>query len=172
MTISEMGKLSLKILAIYAFIIALSSLAPPISTLQMSPEHSAYRQSNPILLFVPAILLFVFSGFLWFAAQNVNSGAEPASSANISGITPEVLQNIAYSITGIIILVGTLYDVMNLISEGIYIWIYGQTGRFVFWLILARILIRLALGIWLVLGSNRLRILGTRLMEILKKSGE
>jgi hypothetical protein len=179
MTKSEIGKLSLKILAIYALICALVSLAAPISILQLagSPSRTSdnIHMMGALLLFIPTVLLFLFSGFLWLCANQPAAPHEPntAETTGASGITPEILQNIAFSVTGIFVLIGTFPYLVNLIMQ-IRLYLSGFVGsspnRMQIGLDLAEVLIRLGLGCWLVLGSNRLRVLGMRLRDSLGKS--
>lgn len=125
----------------------------------------------PIVSFLPAVLLFLFSVFLWLSAKNLESPSQPIAdpSAGALGITPEILQSIAFSFAGILILVGTLSYLPNLIVQLTVKFQGGIPENWLrFWLDLAIAVIRLALGFWLLFGAKGIRALTARFLNSIK----
>ena len=98
---SEIGELSLKILSICAFIGALNALQFPIAWLQTGTQATD-NQMVWILSFIPAVLLFLFSGILWLSTitPKTESQATAGPPTNTSTITPDILLSMAFSVTG------------------------------------------------------------------------
>jgi hypothetical protein len=160
---AEIGELSCKILSIYAFVHALAALQFPVALLQ-----PVVRNQGSTLLtigsFVPTVLLLLFSALLWLSAKQLESPSEPdsVSSERASGITPEILQSMAFSVAGIFILVDTLPYLGQLVIQGLN---RNPVRNPMFWLGLVESLIRLALGAWLLFASESLRKLKSRLLD-------
>ena len=163
---TEIGELSCKILSVYSFIQALGALTLPVAV------HQPTMRDHPSMLFsiatfIPATLLFLFSGLLWLSAKQLeafsDSGQESPESA--SGITPQILQSIAFSVVGILILVGTLSYLVQIVGQSLH----GNPLRDPwFWLRSVETLIRLALGSWLLIGSKGQRKFKLWLLENLR----
>jgi len=163
---AEIGELSYKILSIYSFICALGALTFPISVHQPAMrDHPSTLFS--IVSFIPAALLFLFSGLLWLSAEQLEASSDSGreSSESASGITPEILQSIAFSVVGILILVGTVSYLVQIVGQSLH----GNPLRNPwFWLYLVETLIRLALGSWLLIGSKGQRKFKLWLLENLR----
>jgi len=176
---AEVAALSFKILAVYAFIAALVAVNAPILTgtaFRFMPQKDMPQTSMilPILAYIPSLLLFLFSLILWRSGKKMEARASAqAPSEDASGLTPQILQNIAFSILGICILIDAIPHVcdvgMGLVrmidmkvavgNGGLDPW-----GMASLWMRFAETLIRLAIGIWLVVGSKRLREFKSRLL--------
>jgi len=162
MTKAEIGELSLKVLGIYAFLFSLIAIQYPVSLLH--PGLSQTPSGMAMLVsFVPAALLLLFAAFLWLGSKRIRltSGPEGPSAESASKITPAILQSIAFSVAGIFILIDTLLMMSNLaveLSTGLWrsMW---------FWTHLSIVLIRTALGLWLLLGAAGLRRFRNRMLE-------
>ena len=164
---SEIGELSLKILSICAFIGALNALHLPIAWLQTGTQVTD-NQMVWILSFIPSVLLFLFSGILWLSTKTpkADSQATADSPTNTSTITPDILLSMAFSVTGIFVLIGTLNLLPNFLSQLIARIQGSYRGDMIrFWLGIAIIVIRLALGCWLLFGTKGMQILKTRLLQ-------
>jgi hypothetical protein len=111
-------------------------------------------------------MLLLFSALLWFFARRIaaNSVSEPEDTGGSPGITPQLLQSIGFSIVGILILVDTLGYLGSLVSDSLG---RNPVTNLFFWIHLVITVARLAIGAWLILGSDRLRILGTRMRDSL-----
>jgi len=70
-----------------------------------------------------------------------------------SGVTPEVISRIAFIVTGILIITGGLSAlgsvIANLLTQPRQLTVY-------FWVYVADVVLRLAVGSWLMFGSERL----------------
>jgi hypothetical protein len=164
---SEIGELSLKILSICAFILALDALQLPIAWMQTGIQ-APNNQTVWILSFVPAVLLFLFSGILWLSAKPIkpNSKVTPDPATNAPTIAPNILVSMAFSVTGIFVLIGTLNLLPNILNQ-LIAKIHGSyRGDLVrFWLGIIVIAMRVALGSWLLFGGKSLQAVKKRLLQ-------
>jgi hypothetical protein len=68
-------------------------------------------------------------------------------------MTPAILQDIAFSVIGILVLIDTALQIGTLIT-----WSrFGQSRTLLFWSQLISFHIKLALGVWLIVGARSYR---------------
>jgi hypothetical protein len=164
MTKRDVVRLSCKVLSIYTLIAFLASLAFPLSMLQPGMWHPG----NTLVWFltlIPAMLLLLLSACLWFGADvfSARMVPDPECSESTSGLTAVVIQRIAFSVAGILVLVGALSPLERVVNE-ISLRISGvrvPMGILSLVMLAIEVVIRLALGTWLLLGSENVR----RLLE-------
>jgi hypothetical protein len=151
MTKAEMGELSCKLLGIYAFIVSLTMIQFPVSWLQ----PGLWEKTSGLAMamaFIPTVLLLFCAAFLWLSSRRYNFNSR-GSSEGSSSITPAILQDIAFSVAGIF----TLIDAVPQLGTLVFELSSGPSRNLLFWLHLATFLVRLALGLWLLLGADGLR---------------
>jgi hypothetical protein len=68
-------------------------------------------------------------------------------------MTPAILQNIAFSVIGILVLIDTALQIGTLIFWSSF----GQSRTLLFWSQLISFHIKLALGVWLIVGARSYR---------------
>lgn len=172
MTNREVCRLSCRVLSIYTLTGFIGSLTFPLSMIQPAMWHP---ESTPawLLLLIPSILFLVLSAFLWFGAEALGarmiSGAESSESA--SGVTSEVMQRIAFAVAGILIFAGAIGPLVRLIQQISYRISSGPVPRMDdlgIAMLAVEVVIRLALGVWLLFGSERVRRLLQRLLQLAK----
>jgi hypothetical protein len=167
MTKNEAGELSCRVISIYAFLCALVAFQFPISFLQRGmPQSSTFLT---ILRFIPAIALLLFSGFLWYGAEFLmtRKDSEAENAERPSGMDPQVLQNMAFSVLGLIILIDTLPYLGQIVVQSL---IGRPTQNPQLWVSIGTFIARLAVGFWLLLGSTTLQKLKSFLIEKAKSS--
>ena len=173
MTNREAGLLGGKLLGLYTLIIALSALQAPISYLYLGKINN---QSTPTVLlafifaFVPSILLFLFGYYLYFNAGALGTWEDPEKqvSGSSAGMTPQVVQRIAFSVVGLLILDGAIAHWGMVVPN---LFFPFQRHDAYFWVHLAEALIQTALGLWLFFGTEnfqRITSLGSRFIESLR----
>jgi hypothetical protein len=159
MTKADIGEIGCKLLSVYTVIHAVGALGLPISIFGLGKPSTLVS----VLSFAPAVMLLAVSALLWLYAYDLNFTPESSQpSSGSSSVTPLVLQRIVFSIAGILILVGTLPYLGQVVLQGLQ-WPPFRDQNF--WMNVVQSLIRLALGIWLVVGSRRLQKWGSRLLD-------
>jgi hypothetical protein len=168
----EVARLSCKVLSIYTLTIFFASLMGPLSLLQ----PPMWRPGNTLvwlLTLIPAILLLLLTACLWFGADVLSARMvpDPECSESTSGLTAVVIQRIAFSVTGILVLVGALFPLGRVISEiGLRISAVRVPMDILSLVMPAtEVVIRLALGTWLLLGSENTRRLLEKVKPLVKK---
>jgi hypothetical protein len=172
MTNREVGRLSCKVLSICTVIGFIASLTFPISTLQLSmlePPRGHQGSTSWLLSLIPPILLLVLSACLWFGAEalaaHMISGAE--SSERASSVTPEVIQRIAFAVAGILIFAGAISPLVRLIQQISYRILNSRVPMMDdlgIAMLVVEVMIRLALGVWLLFGAESV----SRLLQLAK----
>ncbi len=159
MTRREVCRLSCRLLGIYAFMNFVAFLNLPLSTYQIGMLNHDSRPVWLAALVIPVCFLLL-SFLLWFGGDALSAriASGPDASENKSVLTPEIIQRIAFAVAGILILAGAMSP-------------FGRLIQLVFrpapaprppideWNLVvssAEVLLRLALGAWLLLGSERL----------------
>jgi hypothetical protein len=142
---------------------ALLAFEYPVALLQPGMrDHAslAYR----IASFVPTVMLFLLSAILWLSSGQFapSPGSGPKSDETPSGITPQILQNIAFSVVGILILVNTVSFSGHIVLQSLRENPWRDPS---YWLNVVDSMIRLALGSWLLFGSEGLRRFKSWLLE-------
>lgn len=164
MSKSDIGELCCKVLGVYCIVTALMLTQYPMSLLQPT---SAQRMSRLACTagFVPSVLLLVFGALLWKGARRLRliSSPDGEPTAGASGITPAVLQSIAFSALGIFILIEVISQIPNIVTQLTFytfnsqrLWVWGNVASF---------LIKLALGLWLLFSAEGLRRIRGSLLE-------
>jgi predicted Co/Zn/Cd cation transporter (cation efflux family) len=124
-----------------------------------------------VVVFSRCLLLFCLSACFWLYADDIARRMFPGQqeSSNIPfGMDHnfEALKHIAFVIAGILILNGAISALINPISSILAVprqlTIYSKVY-------LAEAVIRIVLGTWLILGTEKLRGLPTRLRNLAKK---
>ncbi|MBZ5498630.1 MAG: hypothetical protein LAP85_19715 [Acidobacteriia bacterium] len=149
----EVGQLCCRVLGIYTFIHGVSATSGTFLSLSMIRQGSTFAH---ILGLLPAFILLSFSAYLWLYAGAIASRmfSEPESTESLSGSTTQVIQRVAFSVAGILILNSAMptlgQTIVNLLTQtrqaAPYVAVYGVESA-----------IRVVVGIWLLLGSASLR---------------
>jgi hypothetical protein len=172
MTKRDVVRLSCKVLSIYTLIAFLASLAFPLSMLQPVMWHPG-NTLVWLLSLIPTILLLLLSAYLWFGADALSARIVPGPecSESTSGLTAVVIQRIAFSLVGILVLVGAMSPLRQVIDQiGIRIARIGPRSTDLWLAMLAiEVVIRLALGAWLLLGSENVRRLLQKAKPLVEK---
>jgi hypothetical protein len=157
---SEAIEVGCKLLSIYAFMHGLTALGLPVSLhVQAISMRTTILRGNTALLgitFVPAVLLFLFSGVLGLSARRIKLGAEgEPSSESVPGVTPQIIQSIVFSAVGILVLVESIAPLANtVVLVRAYRENYYLDMSFYYHTVEG--LIKLGIGLWLLLGSKSL----------------
>ncbi len=153
MSKSDVGEVCCKVLGVYCIITALVLTQYPISLLQTTLSQRMNRLAWTAS-FAPSVLLLIVGVLLWKGAKRLrlisSPDGEPVVSA--SGITPAVLQSIAFSALGIFILIGVISQIPDMVTQLMF-----QSRALWVWCNVASFLIKLAFGLWLLFGAERLR---------------
>ncbi len=175
MKASELGEVSLKVLGIWAFIEGIALFQFPITLLQPFSSMIRDRVSPRLLILalLPSILLFALSGVLWLGSKvGFLLETQPDSPQGTSHITPEVLQSIAFSVSGIFILLGAMPFFFQFVNDALS---RNAAARYptnpMLWYHLIEFAVRLTVGIWLLSGSRSLRRFRGWLLENIKSAG-
>ena len=167
---TEAIEVGFKVLSIYAFMQGIAALAMPISLLEterltgMASRLGAAAPSHnySALAFLPSALLFILGAVLWLNSKQTEvSSIAKESSADVTGLTPHILQNIIFSALGILIVVESLASFGSVVSA-LNIYALARHNSHLFmgpfpYYRLAEGLLRLIFGLWLIIGSRGLR---------------
>ncbi len=147
----EVAQLCCKVLGIYTFISGIAVSQGALLSLTVVREGGILAL---IAAFLPAFLLLSFSGYLWLHAKPIAARMFPNEDppVNAPGVSPEILRRIAFVVVGILVVNGAFSELANVLFSlltprmTVYSKVYLGTA-----------IIRLILGFWLILGSQRLR---------------
>jgi hypothetical protein len=162
-TREDVGKLCFKLFGVYTFIVALlyagSALGVGASFSEALPGYRDAQRgmsAQIAIMFFFALLLFCLSAMLWFRAEKLTERIFPKieTSDNSFSVNPEIIKQIAFTCIGILILAGALPELAGIISS-LFVMTSPYSIRFLF--DLGQTIIRIILGVWLILGSARLR---------------
>jgi hypothetical protein len=159
MTKREVCRLSCRVLSIYNLTNFFLLLNVPVAMLQTTMITHSSTLPWLLSLILP-VLVLLLSAFLWFGAEALSarmiSGAESSESA--SGVTSEVIQRLAFAVVGLLILVGAISPLERLIQDTFHP-IPDPRSPIDEWnlaRLAVEVVIRLALGVWLLFGAEGL----------------
>ena len=101
-----------KLLSVYAFVHGWTALQTPI-IMRDQAINMRVSTTSSAALFIPAAILFLFSGILWLSARSIEARSPAAESA--PGVTPQLIQSIVFSAIGILILVDSVAPLANMV---------------------------------------------------------
>ncbi len=140
-----------KVLGIYTFISGIAVSEGALLSLTVVRQGGILVR---IVAFIPAFLLLSLSGYLWLYAEPIAARMFPneVPPENASGVSPEILRRIAFVVVGILVVNGAFSELANVVANLL-------TSRMTVYskVYLGAAIIRLVLGLWLILGSQRLR---------------
>ena len=156
----EVGELCCKIAGIYTLIAAISiTLSALLSfiSIREAMRHDVGMFAS-VIVFVPAVLLFCLSACFWRYSGNIAHRIFPQHDEELGGsspsLTPAIIQRIALMLAGILILNGAISAMGNPIA-GLLVQPRQMTAYDKVYL--AEAVIRIAIGTWLLMGTERLR---------------
>lgn len=142
-----------RILSIYAFIAAIASLQLPISLWQ-SAVNLRLDITLSVAVFVPGAILFVFAIALWLSANRIKARSfEEPSSESGTGVKPQLIQSIVLSALAIFLIADSVAPLAN---SAVLFSSRGFNPNWSASISLNAIpgLLKLALGLWLLVGSK------------------
>jgi hypothetical protein len=168
MTKREVASLALKLLGIYAFILAISSFHSMMISLAIGAQYTGTTSHDSTFFLLAAgsgipLLLLIFLGwYLIAASERLSKGLFPqeVGEDKISALSSEDAQTIAFSVVGLLLLtkaVPNLFRVMLRISSALQYKTLSatviKTGIIQSSVV---VVVQLALGLYLFLGSKGL----------------
>ena len=152
----EIAILSFKVLSIYAFIAAIDKSHYFLYYLVYGNQLDIPDKFNIVLTSIPPLLLALCGAILWFAAPLLATSIfkptvpEDGSQASLANI-----QMVAFSVVGLFILATGLPDLVNVVAVMLTSASIQGGARSMIHNIVVLVL-KIALGLWLLLGSHGL----------------
>ena len=161
----EVGELCCKIASIYTLIAAIgTTLGALLSfiSIREAMKHVVGMFAS-VIVFIPAVLLFGLSGYLGRYSGNIAKRIFPQHDEELGGtppsLTPAIIQRIALVLAGILILNGAISAMGNPIAS---LLVQPRQMTAYSKVYLAEAVIRVVIGTWLVIGTEKLRSLITK----------
>lgn len=176
MTIKELARLSCKVLAVYTLVLAIQSLNHfailPVSVGDNFPAGVAALMV--MAAFMPSILLLALAAILWFRADRLAGHMAPGENTSWEkpAVTGEDVQVIAFSVVGVMVLAGAVPELFQLVSNlalqrSTQFQPFNETVSVYTVSRATGLAVRLAIGIWLLLGARGL----AGLLKTLREAG-
>ncbi len=169
----ETGELCCKVVSIYILVAGVGTCEGALLSL-VAFQTTAYEGVGTfarIVVFFPSLLLFCFSACFWLYADDISRRMLPekeGSSDIPSGVSTdhEALKHTAFVIAGVLILIGAIpalaQPIASILAPPRQLTIYARVY-------LAEAIIRIVLGTWLIVGTEKLRTLAGQLRNLAKK---
>jgi len=153
MTSNDIAKLCFKLLAVY-FVMQLFYQAENIVTyLLYKNEMLEYVKANYIAAISPSILFLLFGLILWFIAPYLaNSVFKPKPAEKKRRVPLENFHSVAFSVAGLFLFAMSLSGIVEYIVYDIQS--ANLTGKHPLSHLIIIAIIKMALGVWLILGSK------------------
>lgn len=150
MTKNDIAKLCFKLLAVYFVMQIFFHCENIVAYLLHSDEMAMYQKANFVAAILPPILFVIFGIVLWFVSPYLaNAVFKPNPDDKEIPVTINNFHSVAFSVAGLYLLMISLSAIIEFI-----VFNHAASGRDSLnsWIVIASL--KIAIGIWLILGSK------------------